>query len=118
MSAMRISGGIALFFALLAASCTRNVDDLATYERCFLDRECHSDDTNGCFLLVGDTANIGICSIYCDPGPCPGGGTCTDRYVPEDDSGTMPPICVQPCSSNADCPTGGLTCNGGACLPP
>jgi hypothetical protein len=119
MPAMRRSGGIVLvLFALFVVSCTRNVDDLAIYAPCFLDRECHSEETDGCFLLQGETANLGICSIFCDPGPCPSGGTCTSSYEPEDDSGTVPPICVQPCASNADCPTGGLTCSGGACLPP
>ncbi len=117
MSAMRLFAP-ALALAMMVVGCTRNVDDLPIYERCFLDRECDDVESNGCFQLRGPTRNMGICSRYCETSACPDDGVCSDRYDPEEDTGTVMPICVQACGDDADCPEGGFTCNGGACLPP
>jgi hypothetical protein len=101
---------------LLLLACTRNVDDREVYDRCFVDTECDSGTTDGCFRILGESGALGICSVHCTD-TCAGGGTCSDRYEMADGSLGVP-ICIQACTQDVDCPAGGFACRGGLCLPP
>ncbi|MBW2464039.1 MAG: hypothetical protein JRH11_20490 [Deltaproteobacteria bacterium] len=98
-----------------ASACTRNVDDRKVYDRCFVDSECDSETTDGCFRLIGDSNSLGICSVHCT-GECEG-GTCGTGYLTID-GGPTDPICIQSCTLYSDCPNGGFACISGSCLPP
>lgn len=104
-----------LLVLALAPACTRNVDDRKTYDRCFVDTECDAETTDGCFRLLGETTALGICSVHCAD-DCQG-GSCSNSYLMYD-GGSTEPICVQDCSNDDDCPSGGFACRAGSCLPP
>jgi Cys-rich repeat protein len=108
---------VAIALPLLLAACTRDVEGLAVYDRCFDMSECDGATGDGCFRLIGETTTLGVCSVYCTAEPCPDLGQCSDQYEREDGA-VSDPICVEPCTTDTDCPSGGFVCRGGSCLPP